>query len=166
MKMETILRSTIAALTLSASMAATAGDGGKKGSQTAIQGPWQVTITPVDCADGTPLPVRILSYVTFAAGGTLTEATSGIAFDPGQRSGGQGYWQYTGRNTYLAHYQAFVLFDSAGGRYVHGTQTFDHSVEMQDRDHWTSDLRVTFRDSAGDQVPPSGCATAAAVRMR
>jgi hypothetical protein len=49
---------------------------------------------------------------------------------------------------------------------VQGTQTFDHSVEMQDRDHWTSDLLVTFRDSAGDQVPPSGCATAAAVRMR
>ncbi len=166
MKMNVIPRSTIAAFALATSMAATAGGSEKWWPLTTIHGPWQVTINPVDCDSGTPLPVTILSYVTFAAGGTVAETTSGLGFEPGQRSSGQGHWEYTGRRTYRSHYQAFVLFDSVNStRYVRGTQTFDHSIEMQDRDHWASDLLVTFYNSAGEKVPPSGCAKATAVRM-
>jgi len=40
--------------------------------------------------------------LTFATGGTLAETTSSLSFQPNQRSPGQGYWEYTGRRTFLA----------------------------------------------------------------
>lgn len=49
--------------------------------------------------------------------------------------------------------------------YVAGKQSIDQSMAMQDADHWTSDALVTFRNVAGERVPPSGCAKAAGVRM-
>jgi len=42
----------------------------------------------------------------------------------------------------------------------------EQQIELADADHWTSEALVIFRDVGGNQVPPSGCATAAAVRMQ
>jgi hypothetical protein len=137
-----------------------------------IVGTWEATVTPVNCQTGDQFPqFATLTYVTFAMGGTVMETSAGQRFQPGQRAAGQGYWQYTGRRTYFAHYQAFVLFDSVdpvppATAHQRGSQNFDHSIDMQDGDHWTGDTLVTFRDTAGEQVPPSGCAKTTAVRMR
>ena len=160
------LKSTIFVALLTAAVPAFAGNIDLPLPLVPIHGPWQVSINPVNCNDGTPFPFVFVTYVTFATGGTVAETTSAPNFDPGQRTGGQGYWEYTGRKTYRAHYQAFVLFDSANGPYTRGTQVFDHSIEMTDRDHWASDVLVNFYNTSGLKVPPSGCAKASAVRMQ
>ena len=129
-----------------------------------IQGPWQVTITPFTCDTGeVHTASAVLLLMTFNAGGTLAEANSASRFAAGQRSGGLGYWERTGWNSYNAHVQAFIEFDA--GPYVRGQQSIDQSIEMQDANHWTGTGPVTFRNAAGDQVPPSGCAQTVAVRM-
>lgn len=136
-----------------------------------IVGTWEATVTPVDCQTGDQFPqFATLTYVTLAMGGTVMETTAGQRFQPGQRAPGQGYWEYTGHQTYFAHYQAFVLFDSVdpvppATQHQRGTQIFDHSIAMQDGNHWTSDTLVTFHDTTGQQVPPSGCAITVAIRM-
>ena len=137
-----------------------------------IQGPWQVTITPVDCDTGEAYSdFAFQSYLTFGAGGALAETTASLSFQPNQRSPGHGYWRYTGSQTYRAYFQAFVRFDSVDPQpparpYLKGVQSVDQSIEMTDRNHWTSDVLVGFRDVSGTMVPPSGCAKAAAERMR
>jgi hypothetical protein len=136
-----------------------------------IEGPWQVTITPVDCDTGDAYSdFAFQSYLTFGSGGTLSETTSSLSFQPNQRSPGHGYWQYTGRQTYRAYFQAFVRFDSVdplppARPYQRGVQSVDQSIEMQDGNHWTSDVLVRFQDITGAVIPPSGCAEAAAERM-
>ncbi len=166
-----LIPNSILALALTASAPMASADGSHWPIRPAIVGSWQVTITPVDCNDGTEFaqfatPV----HVTFALGGTAAENTSSPSFQAGQRSSGHGYWEYTGRGTYHSYYEAFVLFDSVDPvppqrPYVRGTQSFDHSMAVQDKDHWTSDALVTFRNTAGEQIG-GGCAKTAAVRMR
>ena len=176
MNSKMILRSTIAALALSAAAGPAAADGGgffgRWQAPSVLEGPWQVTITPASCDTGEEFPqFTFVSYLTFAAGGTLIESTSNRGFQPGQRSPGHGYWERTGRKSYHAHFQAFVLFDSAipvtppNRPYQRGKQTLDQTMEFQDSNHWTSDAQVTFVDSAGATVDPSGCAKATAERM-
>jgi hypothetical protein len=43
---------------------------------------------------------------------------------------------------------------------------FDHGIEMEDADHWSSYASATFFDVGGTPVPPSGCAKATAERMQ
>ena len=109
--------------------------------------------------------------VTFGEGGTVVEGSGSPDFQPGQRSPGHGYWVRTGRHTFNAALEAFILFTSvvtppATPRYVRGMQRFDYGIEIVDVDHWSSDTAVTFFDIAGTTVPPSGCATTTAERMQ
>lgn len=166
-----LLLATLIALTFAASAQPASADDGPP-PWGPIVGTWEATVTPVNCQTGDQFPqFATLTYVTFAMGGTVVETTAGQRFQPGQRAPGQGYWEYTGHKTYFAHYQAFVLFDSVdpvppATQHERGSQTFDHSIEVLDADHWTGDSLVTFRDVAGEPVPPSGCAKTTAVRMR
>lgn len=170
-----IVRSMIAVAALLASAGPAAADGSGAGRANApwiLEGTWTVTITPYICATGEEFPqAAIKAYHTFTAGGTMLETTSGPTFQPGQRTAGNGFWERTGRGSYRAVFEAFVLFDSVNPplfapAYKRGTQRFDQGILMQDADHWSSDAVVTFRDTAGAVVPPSNCARVAAERMR
>jgi len=169
MNMRTMLYSTIATLAIGAGSAAADG-GDHERSLVPLEGAWQLTINKVDCQTGAPSPAKFVSFITFSAGGTVTEATSNPFFQPGQRSPGLGYWERTSRTFYHSIVQAYIEFDSVdpmppAPMYVRGIQTLDQTIRMQDADHWTSDALVTFHDQSGATVPPSGCARAAAVRM-
>ncbi len=174
MNTKTILLSSISALTLSgvsAPVAAHEVANDRSESPSQLEGAWRVTITPYVCATGELLPAfAIDSYMTFGARGTLAETTSNTRFQPGQRSPGHGFWERTGPSTYRAVFQAFVQFTSVvtpptPPRYVRGTQRVDQGIELIDNDHWESVAAVSFFDTGGTLVPPSGCAVAAAVRM-
>jgi hypothetical protein len=169
MKNLTILRS--AALVLALTTAATAAAGDRSRAPATVEGPWQVTITPVSCATGEEFSqFAFQSLMTFVSGGTLVETTSNPNFQPGQRSPGQGHWERTGRTFYHAYFQAFVQYDSVDPQppapfYHRGAQSLDQTIQMQDADHWTSDAQVTFRDLSGAVIYSTGCAKAAAQRM-
>jgi hypothetical protein len=171
-----ILLSAIALLAL----ATTAGRASAAGSvfgqwqpPSPLDGAWQLSVTPYNCATGEEFPFfSVRSDMTIASGGTLVETNSNPDFQPGQRSSGLGFWERTGRKTYHAYVQAFLLFDTVdpppppARSYLRGTQSFDHSIEMQDANHWTSKAVVTFSDLSGATVYGSGCAKAVAERMQ
>lgn len=137
-----------------------------------LVGTWRVTTTPYSCTTGTVFPqFARAQLITFGDGGTVVEGSGSTDFQPGQRSPGHGYWERTGPQSFDAVIEAFILFTSvvappATPRYVRGMQRFDHGIEMEDADHWSSYATVTFLDVAGTPVPPSGCAQATAERMR
>lgn len=137
-----------------------------------LDGTWEVSVTPVICATGVELPFfTVLNYTTFASGGTVSDVGSSADFQPGQRSAGLGFWERTGRTSYHAFFKAFIQFDTVDPQppparsYLRGTQRFDHTIEMQDLNHWTSTATVTFTDISGATVFLSGCAKAVAERM-
>jgi hypothetical protein len=138
----------------------------------ALIGTWRVTTTPYSCTSGTLFPqFARLQLITFGDGGTVVEGSGSPDFQPGQRSSGHGYWDRTGKQSFRAVLEAFILFTSVvtpptPPRYVRGTVRFDHGIEMADAHHWSSDALVTFFDVAGTPVPPSGCAQATAERMQ
>lgn len=139
----------------------------------ALEGSWEVTIKPYNCATGAEAPPLfwVLSYFNFSRGGTLFETTSNPRFLPGQRGPGYGYWDRAGQNTYEAVVQAFIQFNTdppavpPNPTYVRGTQRIEQVIELTDADHWQSTAAVIFRDVGGTTVPPSGCARAVATRM-
>jgi hypothetical protein len=137
-----------------------------------LVGTWRVTTTPYNCVTGQTFPQFARpQLVTFGAAGTVVEGGGNPDFQPGQRSSGHGYWEREGRLSFHAVFEAFILFTSvvtppATPRYVRGMMRFDHAIEMGDADHWSSYASVTFLDVSGTRVPPSGCAQAAAERMR
>jgi hypothetical protein len=141
---------------------------GRSQAPAPLEGTWLVRIQPYVCSTGTDVPVpAVLSYLTFGAGGTLLESTSNPAFEPGQRGPGHGFWERTGRTSYRAVLQAYVLFDSTlTTRYKRGYQRIDQGIEFHDDDHWTSNATVQFFvPPSTTPVPPSGCARATATRM-
>jgi len=174
MNTKSILLSFVTALMLSGVSAPLAADeraDDRSKAPSRLIGAWKVTITPYICATGELLSAfAVDSYMTFNVRGTVAETTSNPRFQPGQRSPGHGFWERTGQNTYRAVFQAFLQFTSLVTppelpRYVRGTQRVDQGIELVDNDHWKSSSTVTFFDTTGTLVPPSGCAVAAAVRM-
>jgi len=141
---------------------------GRSQAPAPLEGTWLVSIQPYVCSNGRDVPVdAVLSYLTFGAGGALLEATSNPAFEPGQRGPGHGFWERTGRTSYRALIQAYILFDSTlTTRYKRGYQRIDQGIEFHSDDHWTSDATVQFLVPPSTKpVPPSGCARATATRM-
>jgi len=169
-----ILRSAVAATALMASAGPVAADGyghDRWPPPSRLEGTWVVAINPYDCTSGQATATFIKAFHTFTGGGTMVESTAGITFQPGQRGPGLGFWERTGRHSFRSVFEGFVLFDSvdppAGTPvYKRGTQRFDQGIEFRDADHWVSDALVTFRDTAGNRVPPSGCAHVTAERMQ
>jgi hypothetical protein len=137
-----------------------------------LVGTWRVITTPYGCTTGQEFPQFARpQLITFGEGGTVIEGSGNPDFQPGQRSGGHGYWARTGRKSFNAVFEAFILFTSvvtppATPRYVRGMQRFDHGIEIEDVDHWSSYVSVSFFDVAGTAVPPSGCAKSTAERLQ
>jgi hypothetical protein len=171
-----LILATVAALTLSAySVAGMAGNGnwfayGRWQPPAPLEGTWVVTIQPIVCTTGDDVPdaPSVRAYLTFARGGTMTETNSNVAFEPGQRGPGHGYWERTGRTSYQFAFEAFIQFDSklAPFRYKRGYQRLDQTVEMHTTDDWTSSGRVQFFAGTSTTDPsPSGCARSTGARM-
>jgi hypothetical protein len=78
-----------------------------------LQGTWRVTVQPFICQTGVPIGQPFASLSTFARGGTMTGATSGAAYLPGQRTPDFGIWSRTDEHTFSAVTDAFILFDSS-----------------------------------------------------
>ena len=124
-------------------------------AQAALQGTWNVKMTPYDCGTGVAiLPATFLRRIAFGAGGTLSEANFNPTFQTGQRSNGLGTWERTGPGTYSAVTEAYVFFTSP--RYARGFQRIDETLELQDTDHYTGSGRVEFTDEQGN-VGIKGC---------
>lgn len=166
MKLSNLVLSTClacAAIGASASAHAT----GRWVGPASLEGAWLVAIRPYVCATGVDVPNAppVISYLLFGRGGTLVETTSNPNFEPGQRSPGLGTWERTGRSTYRAVFRAWILGDSASGRYQRGRQVVDQGIEFNDEGTaWTSNASVTFYDTAGEVVL-AGCARATAERL-
>lgn len=143
---------------------------GPSAAPSALEGTWDVTITPYVCATGAPLTAAAFrSRLSFMRGGAMVETPFNSSFQPGQRSPGLGFWERTGPNDYRAVFEAFIYFTSptvapTPPRYTKGHQRVEQSVEMLDADHWTSTAQVTFADEAGSPLM-SGCFTAEAQRQ-
>lgn len=174
MQLQSFAPSMFVALAIATASGLAAAEDNKFGrSPSPLQGSWEVTFKPYNCATGAeaPSPFWNFSYLNFSEGGTLFETTSNPRFQPGQRSAGYGYWERTGVNTYEAVFQAFIQFNTdppavpPNPTYTRGSQRFEQLIELIDADHWRSTADVLFRDVSGNPVPPSGCATAVATRM-
>jgi hypothetical protein len=168
MNIESIVRSAVVALAISAAAGTAVADDhgyGRSQAPAKLEGTWQVRIAPYNCTTGVPAPpaAEFNSLVSFASGGTMTETTSNPRFLPGQRSVGLGYWERNGRSSYEVVFQAYVQF--TGGNYTQGNQRVVQDIDMVDDDHWNSSAVVAFTDVAGNPVPPSGCMRATGVRM-
>jgi hypothetical protein len=172
MTIKTILWSSITALALLGASPLAAAHGPSHSRAKSLVGTWQVTITPYVCTTGELLTAfAVGSYMTFGEDGTVAEATSNPAFQPGQRSSGFGFWERTGGRSYRAVFEAFVQFTSVVTpptlpRYQRGKQRVDQDIELVGKNHWESTASVSFFDTAGTAVPPSGCAVAEGQRMQ
>jgi hypothetical protein len=126
-----------------------------------------VEVTLFDCESGIERP-SFWSLLTFARGGTLTETTANQAL-PGERTPGHGVWGGTGRDTYLAASEAFLLFGPALRPW---TQRITQNIVMLSDDEFESQASVAFSLTPGSlppapvPLPPSaGCARAVGYRF-
>ena len=149
--------------------AAEPGDGPRE-----LVGTWRVQVTLVDCGSGTPLAPPFSSLVTFAAGGTMAEDTMNPGFGVGQRSAGQGTWNYQGRHTYGAKSVAYLNYTTPPNPATHnpgfhlGEQTISQTVRFnKDADTWDSTAAIAFIDGTDPGTAPyrTGCAVASAQRF-
>lgn len=177
MNSKTLLLAVIGTLALAAPAGNASANGlsyGRSQAPAPLQGSWIVTIRPVFCSGpsaGTDVPgaTPVVSYLTFAAGGTLTESTSNPSFAPAIRSSGHGYWERTGRTSYQFALQAFVIGSNA--TYKSGHQRIEQTLELHSNDDWTSTGPVQFFDVFDLSTAPGlapyrgGCARASGVRM-
>jgi hypothetical protein len=132
-----------------------------------LVGTWRVQVTTYNCSTGVENPA-FPAYLTFGADGTLVETTANPAFVAGQRSPGHGSWQRTGRNSWRAASEAFLLFGSTAHGpfpgFAAGVQRLEQSIEFTGRDRISSEAFTEFFDTAG-AVTLSGCARAVGTRF-
>jgi hypothetical protein len=137
-------------------------------SHNGLDGTWRVTVTPHNCSTRLPLGAPF-ALLAFAAGGTLSGASSNSGFQSGQYSASFGIWRQTGPRTYSAVTDAFILF--SGGPFPAGTQEIHHSIHMSaDGNRFLDDASVNYFDANDVPIPPQaplipGCATAAGQRV-
>ena len=143
-----------------------------------LVGPWGVTVTLRDCATGSPQG-SFLSLVSFHRGGTLSESSGGVAFQPGQRSEGHGAWERLGRWTFSQHVIGLLRFSTAPNipgtptfdpakpdspGFSAGTQTISHMVRLTGANSFESAGTSAFFDSNG-QSYRTVCSTAVGQRF-
>jgi hypothetical protein len=122
---------------------------GSAAAQAALQGAWNVRMTPYDCITGQTFPAAaFLRRLGISSGGTLTEANFNPTFQTGQRSTGLGTWERTGPATYRAVTEAYVFVTTP--RYARGFQRIDETMTLQDADHYIGSGRTEFTDEQGN----------------
>ncbi len=131
-----------------------------------LEGAWRVQVTLYNCATGAA-GATFGSLLSFAPGGTLSEATSSPVFQPGQRGPGLGIWSRAGAHTYRAVSDAFILFTTAPNPpapgFQRGTQRITQEIEVNG-DQFTAVASIQFFNEAG-QVVATGCARASGQRF-
>jgi hypothetical protein len=177
MSTKTKLSLLIGLLTLAASMQAQSdppAEPGAMGPRFNLEGTWRVSIRPIFCSGpsaGSDVPgiPPVISLLTFARGGTMVESTSNPNFGVGSRSSGHGYWERTGRTSFQFAFHAFL--NSPTEPYKTGLQRIEQTVEMSDREEWSSSGPVRFYEvfdlaSTPDLAPYRlGCARANGLRF-
>lgn len=132
-----------------------------------LPGTWRVQVTTHDCTTGATL-LGFPAMLTFVSDGTMTGTTAARLFQPGQRTPDHGVWRATGRRSYRAVTEAFILFDSPAAPPAPGlkagVQRITQDIDMVGHDEFSSDANVEFFDLAGNVVLHL-CATAYAERM-
>jgi hypothetical protein len=134
-----------------------------------LKGTWLVRVTLRVCATGAPLGT-VNSLVTFARGGTLSESVGAGGFEPGQRSEGHGDWRHTGGRTYSQRFVVLIRFDTppnppTSPGFLAGWQIVTHTLELIDRDNFSSSGTNEFFDASGNSYR-SGCSTANGRRFK
>jgi len=134
----------------------------------ALTGTWLVEVQQRICATQEPLGDTFYALLAFASGGTMSGTTNAPIFEPGQRTGDFGMWSYSGRRTFSAVSEAFLLADSTSTPpgLKRGLQRIAQTITIPDDDPNTFDsvANVAFFDTNG-QLLISGCATAAGQRF-
>lgn len=159
----------LTALSLTAILLMATGGSAQAQQGDAIVGTWLVQVTLRNCQTGAPLGPAFNSMVTFNGDGTLTEATAGTTFAPGQRTPAHGTWNRTGARTYQQNMLALIVFDTPAGYpvppggFLAGGSVINHTVTLVDANHLTSTGTNAFYTNAL-QLYRSGCSTAQAVR--
>ena len=120
-----------------------------------LVGTWTVQVTLRDCTTGAALGPAFDSLVTFHDGGTVSESAASLAFAPGQRSPGHGYWTRKRGHTYRQEMIALLLFDTAPN--LPGTPTFDPTRPVSPGFFagWVT-VSHTVRVTAADQIASAG----------
>lgn len=127
-----------------------------------VEGTWTVTVQLVDCSTGALIGSPFSSLLTFARGGTLTEATANPMFYPAERGPGHGVWTKTGNGYYSASSTAFITLNGVLAK----TQKISQSISMgSNTDSFSSAATVEFFDPNGNLLA-SGCANATALRFK
>jgi len=129
-----------------------------------LVGTWRVQVNPTVCQTGAPIPSFSI-LLSFAQGGTLTEAINSPAFLPGQRSVGLGVWSHTHGRTYKAIWNGFIQFDSpAPATLKRGVQRLNWDIEL-DGDQATFESNSQFLDLNGN-VLANTCASGTLTRIQ
>jgi hypothetical protein len=155
---------------LAASRAVRADDDESGGGRRSLVGAWRVTVTPYDCATGTPI-TSFESMLTFAQGGTLSGTTSALLYAPGQRTPDHGVWRHKEGRRYRAVSEAFIVFDSPAGSPVplHRSSqriTQDITFDEDQPDTFASRAKLQYFGIGGARpLLSSGCAKAAGQRL-
>ncbi len=127
-----------------------------------LAGTWKVQVSLQNCMTHAPLGPPFLSMLAFAGNGTLSGTTQNPAFAPGQRTSDYGIWKRTGRHTFTAASEAYILFPA--GPFVRGTQRISQNISVQDN-AFVSVANVEFFDVTNTTVL-SACAVATATRFK
>lgn len=127
-----------------------------------LAGTWRVQITQINCLTKAPVAPPFVSMLAFAGGGTMSGTTQNPTFAPGQRTSDYGIWKRTGRSTFSASSEAYILFPA--GPLVRGTQRISQAISV-DNDSFISVATVQFFDVTNTPVL-TGCALASATRFK
>jgi hypothetical protein len=134
-----------------------------------VEGVWLVQVTLRNCDTGAPMGPPFTSLLTFAHGGTVVETPGSLAFAPGQRSNGHGYWAHDGGRRYSQQMVALLLFTTPPGPgtpgFEAGWQMITQAVDLVDADHIESEGQNWFYRSNGE-LYRSGCSTATGSRFK
>jgi hypothetical protein len=126
-----------------------------------LGGTWKVQVSVQDCATHAPLGPPFVSMLAFSGNGTMTGTTQNPMFAPGQRTSDFGVWKRTGRSTFTANSEAYILFPA--GPLVRGAQRIEQTIKV-DHNTFVSIATVRFFDVTNATVL-SGCAVATATRF-
>jgi hypothetical protein len=142
---------------------ATAGqEAGQKSSNSRakkIQGAWVLQVSAYDCQTGAPVS-NFQSLVTFAAGGTLTNVTTGG--NPALRTPGLGTWEKAGGHEFTAVTMVF-LFNPTGAWTA--TQRLSNTFEIgSNPNELTGTTEASFFDTNGN-LTATVCATVIGRRL-
>ncbi len=110
-----------------------------------IEGTWDLEVTFVDCATGSPLFPPGKSLVSFTVGGTLIEEASGVP--PSVRYPGLGIWERTRPRHYEYSFK-FFQFNEDGTS--HGKIVVNAETVHNQNDTLTTFALARYNDSPGD----------------